>query len=319
MLTHLNAIFGTRRTRTVSNNSQRSFRPLRVESLEVRDTPSITIAETANLSPNSGSVDGSTIVVITGSGFTGATEVTFGAVPVSFVVDSDIQITATTLSGTGTVDVLVTNTEGTSANTAADDFTYTSDVPTPPVIPMAPSVTVNTGSSLLDVAQTQTGGLATFSRIVTVELTFNTAITTVDPAAFTFSNGTDTVTNDGEVTVSGLGTNVLTLTFEGTDSTPGVEFHSLADGIWTLTTDLTKVHSSDGAGEGSADTNNIRRLYGDANGTGTVDGGDYGLFGSTFGLNDQDPSFQAQFDANSDGSINGGDFGPFGSRFGTGL
>ena len=66
-------------------------------------------------------------------------------------------------------------------------------------------------------------------------------------------------------------------------------------------------------------TNNIRRLFGDVNGTGTVDGGDFGLFGSTFGLNDQDPSFNAQFDVNADGSINGGDFGPFGSRFGTGL
>ena len=115
--------------------------------------------------------------------------------------------------------------------------------------------------------------------------------------------------------MSGLNGTVLTLTFTGTNAAPGEEYYSLADGIWTLTTDLSLLNGV-GGGSNPDVTNNIRRLFGDVNGTGTVDGGD---FGSTFGLNDQDSSFNAQFDVNADGSINGGDFGPFGSRFGTGL
>ena len=54
------------------------------------------------VSPNTGAAVGSTPVTITGSGFTGATEVDFGPVPVygsipatSFTVVSDTEITAT--------------------------------------------------------------------------------------------------------------------------------------------------------------------------------------------------------------------------------
>ena len=271
----------------------------------VRRLPAI-----GTLTPNNGPVAGSTSVIIAGNGFSGATLVKFGpSNAVSFVVNSDSQITATSPAGTGTVDVTVTTAIGISANTVADDFTY---IPAP----SAPSVTVNGGHSIVDV---QPSGFATFSRIITLELTFNTAITSIAAGAFTLFNGTDTVTNNGDIAVAGVGTTMLTLTFTGTNATPGVEYFSLADGIWTLTTDLTKVHNAWGVGTGSGTTNNIRRLFGDVNGTGTVDGGDFGLFGSTFGLNDQDPSFNAQFDVNADGSINGGDFGPFGSRFGTGL
>jgi hypothetical protein len=64
--------------------------------------------------------------VISGSYFTGTTAVDFGATPATgYVVDSDTQITATAPAGTGGVDVAVTTPLGTSANTAADDYTYT--------------------------------------------------------------------------------------------------------------------------------------------------------------------------------------------------
>ena len=49
----------------------------------------------------------------------------FGGVPaVSFSVDSDTSITATAPPGTGTVDVTVSATWGTSPTGAADRFTY---------------------------------------------------------------------------------------------------------------------------------------------------------------------------------------------------
>lgn len=87
--------------------------------------PSITL-----LSPASGPVG--TTVVIAGSGFTGATLVTFGGVAATYTVNSDAQITASVPAGTpaGTVDVRVTTGSGTSANTAADNFNNTSASPT---------------------------------------------------------------------------------------------------------------------------------------------------------------------------------------------
>ncbi len=76
-----------------------------------------------NVSPSSGSAG--TAVTITGSGFTGATSVTFGGVGVTPTVVSDTQILAVAPSGpSGTVDVLVITPSGTSAAVAADQFTY---------------------------------------------------------------------------------------------------------------------------------------------------------------------------------------------------
>jgi hypothetical protein len=77
------------------------------------------------VSPASGSVAGGDTVIITGTGFTGATGASFGPdVTVSVTVDSDTQITATSPLGAGTVDVIVTTPAGTSAATPADEFTY---------------------------------------------------------------------------------------------------------------------------------------------------------------------------------------------------
>jgi len=101
-------------------------------------TPSGTSANTAadnfiytsgptvtSISPKSGPVEGGTLVTITGSGFTGATSVTFGGTSVTPTVASDTSITATSPArAAGTVDVRVVTPLGTSPNTAADDFVY---------------------------------------------------------------------------------------------------------------------------------------------------------------------------------------------------
>jgi hypothetical protein len=77
------------------------------------------------ISPNGGPAAGGTTVTITGSGFTGASSVTFGTVPAqSFTVGSSTEITAVSPAGSGTVDVRVTTPGGTSASSAADQFTY---------------------------------------------------------------------------------------------------------------------------------------------------------------------------------------------------
>lgn len=62
----------------------------------------------SGLTPSSGLVTGGEEVVITGSEFTGTTAVTFDGADVAFTVDSDTQITATTLAHpAGVVDVVV--------------------------------------------------------------------------------------------------------------------------------------------------------------------------------------------------------------------
>lgn len=78
------------------------------------------------ISPASGPIAGGTLVTITGTGFTGATAVKFGATAAtSFTVVSDTQITAASpAQANSVVQVSVTTPLGTTADTAADNFTY---------------------------------------------------------------------------------------------------------------------------------------------------------------------------------------------------
>jgi hypothetical protein len=81
----------------------------------------------SSISPTSGPGGGGTSVTITGSGFTGATSVKFGTVAVaSFMVNpAGTSITVTSPAHiAGTFDVTVTTPGGTSATSAADQFTY---------------------------------------------------------------------------------------------------------------------------------------------------------------------------------------------------
>ncbi len=94
------------------------------------------------VSPSQGPTSGGTTVTVTGSGFLTATAVTFGGVSASFTINSDTQITAFSPAGTpGTVDVQVTNADGTSAPTPPDQFTYLA------ITPVVSSLSANTGPS----------------------------------------------------------------------------------------------------------------------------------------------------------------------------
>ena len=82
------------------------------------------------VSPASGSAVGGDSVTITGSGFTGATEVDFGGASAHFTVDSDTEITVTSPPGSGTVHVTVVTPTGSSATSSADQFSYQGEQPT---------------------------------------------------------------------------------------------------------------------------------------------------------------------------------------------
>ncbi len=94
----------------------------------------------SSIAPSTGLTTAATSVTITGTNFTEASSVKFGAVPAtSFTVKSDTQITAIAPADAtpGAVDTTVTNVAGTSATNTADRFTYTA--PPPPPVMLLPS------------------------------------------------------------------------------------------------------------------------------------------------------------------------------------
>lgn len=91
--------------------------------------------------PSTGPAAGGTTVVITGTGFSGASTVTFGGADAQiFFINSDTQISAISPAGVGTVDVVVTNSAGSSGVSTATKFTYG-----PPTLTMTPAPTTFTG------------------------------------------------------------------------------------------------------------------------------------------------------------------------------
>jgi len=74
------------------------------------------------VSPASG--PGGTRVTITGLNLAGATKVKFGGKPASFTIKSATKVVAVAPAGTGTVDITVTTSLGTSAKNGSDRFAY---------------------------------------------------------------------------------------------------------------------------------------------------------------------------------------------------
>jgi hypothetical protein len=95
------------------------------------------------VSPTTGPTSGATSVTVSGSGFSGATAVSFGSrAATSFTVNSDSSITATSpAASAGTVDIRVTNGFGTSGTSSVDQFTYVA-------APSVSSVNPSSGTTL---------------------------------------------------------------------------------------------------------------------------------------------------------------------------
>jgi IPT/TIG domain/Bacterial Ig-like domain (group 3) len=127
-----------------------NYSPLGTVTIEPGGTLNILSApEVSSVSPATGPAAGGTTVDIYGTGFTGATAVSFGSnAAASFTVDSDTQITAVDPAGAGRVDVTVSVPgSGVSATSPADDFTYitatTTSLTSNPVGPITEGTSVS--------------------------------------------------------------------------------------------------------------------------------------------------------------------------------
>ncbi|MFT0519097.1 putative Ig domain-containing protein [Pseudomonas faucium] len=110
------------------------------------------------LSPSFGSPAGGNTVTISGTGFTGASAVRFGAKAASaFSINNSTQITATAPSGSaGVVDVVVTTAGGTSVTSSASQYTYSAAPTAGPV-----SATLAANSSNNPITLSISGSAAT--------------------------------------------------------------------------------------------------------------------------------------------------------------
>ena len=108
------------------------------------------------IGPTFGPEAGGTTVTITGTDFSGATDVDFGSTAASaFSVDSPTQITAVAPAGSGIRDVTVTTPSGTSAASRADLYTY---IPAPTVTGISPTSGPDSGGTTVTITGTDLSG-----------------------------------------------------------------------------------------------------------------------------------------------------------------
>jgi len=138
----------------------------------------------SGVSPNSGPPAGGTSVTISGVNLSSAVSVTFGGVAAAFTIVSDNDLSATSPAGTGTVDVRVTTGQGTSAISAADQFTYRTVGTAPIVTALSPTSGPVAGGTLVTITGSNfTGAMSvTFGgKTTTFHIISDTEITATSP------------------------------------------------------------------------------------------------------------------------------------------
>ncbi|WP_312218793.1 IPT/TIG domain-containing protein, partial [Brevundimonas sp.] len=148
-----------------------------------------------SISPAAGPTTGGATVQITGTNFTDVKGVSFGGTAASSYTISESSIWATAPAGTGTVDIRVTTAGGTSAVSAADQYTY---VAAPTVTSISPATGLAAGGTTVTITGTNFSGATrvTFGgTAASAYIESDTQITATAPA------GTGTV--DVQVTTAG--------------------------------------------------------------------------------------------------------------------
>lgn len=169
------------------------------------------------------------------------------------------------------------------------------------------SVVVNADNAALAGAQR--------SMVNSIVYTFSEAVTLAATNAFTFAvrtgqTGTVPTLNWAAFNPdAGSASTQWVVTFSGA----GVVGNSIGDGVYDITLNAAAVtfeaHPTLAAANRATDT--FFRLFGDSNGDGRINNGDYAAFLSTSGLRSTQTGFDAAFDSNSDGRINNGDYAAF--------
>ncbi len=150
------------------------------------------------------------------------------------------------------------------------------------------------------------------SRVNSVVLHFSRAVT-LDAGAVSIAvhaGATGTVPTVGFNSADGG------LTYVVTFSGAGVVAGSIADGRYDLTVDHTLVHDSANQSLAADLVLGFFRLFGDANGDGTVNTADQIAFRTAFGRSTGDAAYRAYLDYNADGTVNTFDQLQFRLRFG---
>ncbi len=136
-----------------------------------------------SVSPAIGSVNGGTMVLITGTNLANIATVTFGGVPATYMVSGPNQITAQSPPHpAGVVDIRVTTPGGANPNTEADDFTY---VDAPTLLSVDPSTGLTSGGNNVVIRGTNFVGVSGVSfggTAATFTVDSSTQITATAPA-----------------------------------------------------------------------------------------------------------------------------------------
>jgi large repetitive protein len=224
-------------TQPITTDQRGVARPVAPDIGSFQIVPTVTA-----ISPATGPVGGGTAVVITGSGFTGATEVDFGPSNAGTNLDviNDTTIDVDAPAGTGIVDVTVITAGGTSETSSADQFAYVA----------APTVT----------GLSPTSGPASGGTLVTITGTGLSGATAVD---FGMTPATNvTVVNDTTVTAdspSGTGVvDVTVITAGGTSETsPADQFAYVAAPTVSTSTGALALGSTIAGSPGTAQSYTI--------------------------------------------------------------
>jgi hypothetical protein len=113
--------------------------------------------------------------------------------------------------------------------------------------------------------------------------------------------------------------NPITLTPSSNNTTYTLTFNnqSLSDGIYDLTLHSSLITDTwNNPLQGPDQTTTFHRLYGDADGNGTINVADLGTFASFYGATTANPNFPAYLDADNNGAIDIADLGTFASNYG---
>ena len=155
----------------------------------------VAVPAVTGISPSAGPAVGGTRVTITGTGLANALQVKFGGVLATIVSDSGSQLVVTAPAGVaGTVDVTVVTAGGTSAITAADQFTY---VAAPAVATIGPAAGPITGGTTVTITGTNLANATAVyfgTNLATIVSNSGTQIVVTTPANIV------TTTNNGTVT-----------------------------------------------------------------------------------------------------------------------